>query len=515
MLPSVSLPDVLDRIPLCLKRARPGLLLAVVLAAAIGLAGPAPSRAQAPAGEPARQGGTAVLVDWPRSLPDLLEEMGRRAPRLLPRLDSMALDYRYAVDSSRSRWSFALSWRPGDRVLDRGRVRPWREAPPDVRMVSVELLADVYVAGRKQAEMVVAVDTMALRPMPDGYRFNVAVDHDRVFLDTGPQAARRHLRRGVVLANLRVERMGFASFEDADGRAQRPPREPDARRRRPPAPSVYEPRTNVVIGWRIGPRPYYVGEDRRRRPAPERAPRGDAIGRTAPSGDGADGESARRGDRDRTAPETGEAGPEGGGAGEAAAPDERDRSRGDRSGGDTGDARGRPGGRSGDDGDRADKDDEEDEPSLAMPALAAAGAVAVFAYTGGTVGLYGNAETPLGVAAGYTHPRGGVQLQAAVNPALLEGDGTQRLTARVLGFYDVLGAPVRPALGLGVQAVSRPGRVAVEPSVAVGAVGTVGRFVFYGGVDVAQGAPEAGVAFNFRGGSGDKDADPPVAARNR
>lgn len=510
MLPSVSLPDVLDRIPLCLKRARPGLLLAVVLAAAIGLAGPAPSRAQAPTGDLARQEGTAVLVDWPRSLQDLLDEMGRRAPRLLPRLDSMALDYRYAVDSSRSRWSFSLSWRPGDRVLNRGRVLPWREAPPDVRMVSVELLADVYVAGRKEAEMVVAVDTMALRPMPDGYRFDVAVDHGRVFLDTDPQAARRYLRQGVVLANLRVERMGFASFGESGGRAPRPPREPDARRQPPsPAPSVYEPRTSVVIGWRIGPRPYYVGQDRRRRPAPEREPRGEAIGRTASSGDEAAEGEGRRGGRDRTDPGGAEAGGE---------EDETEpgRSRGDRSGRDTGDGGARTDGRSGGrSGDKGDEDDEEDEPSLAMPALAAAGAVAVFAYTGGTVGLYGNAETPLGLAAGYTHPRGGVQLQAAVNPAVLEGSGTQRLTARALGFYDLLKAPVRPALGLGVQAVSRPGRVDVEPSVAVGAVATVGRFVLYGGVDVAQGAPEAGVAFNFRGGSDDEDEDPPVAARNR
>lgn len=434
-----------------------------------------PAAAQQPdtarTGPPARaQGqGTATLEGWPPSLPQLLREMGPKAPYLLPRIDSLGLNYRYASTDSTSRWSFVLGWQAAERVLYQGEILPVAEAPSDLRMTNVELRADVISGGRKVGEMIIAVDSMRLRSLPSIYTFEVAVGHDRVFLDTPPGAARRALARGITLRNLVVERMGFSTPEDA--RSARPPQaEPDDRPREAEprrAPRVYEPRTSILVGWRIAPRPYYVGDNGDRTSRSDRAnrPRGDTIGRTADAGEETDGRS-RGGD---------------------------------------GDGEGRRGGgestpNSGDDGD----DEDEDTPDLRAPALVAAGTVALVAAVGRTIGVYGTGDTPLGLAAGITKPSGGLQLQAAVNTAVLGNDPGQKLTVKALGFYDAFGARVQPALGLGVQA--NPDRQGdVGPSVSAGVVGNFGHVVLYGGVDVVQQAPEVGLAVNLRYGGTDED----------
>lgn len=426
--------------------------------------------AQAPLGEGQ---GTATIEGWPRSLPELLDEMGQKAPYLLPRIDSLALDYRYAVTDTASRWSFVLSWRPAERVLYEGDVLPWREGPRDIRMTNVEFRADVRVDGEERAEMIVGVDSMRLRPQPDRFAFNVTVHHERVFLDTPASEARRILSKGITLDPLIVERMGFT----AAGTQQRGG--PDHRRDagRPPdearRPSIYAPRTNIRIGWRIGPRPYYVGEADRDDHTRTERPRGETVGR-------ATGENQDEGSVGRRGEQTGKRGePEG------------DAAAGGTSGDDSGDA------------------DDEDEPDLLVPALGAVVAVAAVGYAGGTVGLYGRGDTPIGLAAGHTTPSGGVQLQAAVNSAVIEDGPNQKLTVKALGFYDVFGARMQPAAGLGVHVNPEPDHD-VQPSVSPGLVGNFGRFVLYGGFDVVQGTPEVGVTYNFRhGGSGETESQVP------
>ena len=455
-------------------------LLCVLLAVSIlaGAAGPVHAQVQQPA--PWSDAKVATITDWPEvPLPQLLREMGRRAPRLLPEIDSLALNYRYAADSADTSWRLGLSWRPGRRVLHEGDVRRWSEGPGDVRMVSVELQADVIVAGQKQAEMIVAVDSMALRPQPQMYTFDVRVGYDRVFLDTPPDAAKRYLRQGVTLANLRVERMGFNAF-GAPAQGQR--QEPDVRERHPAprsAPSVYAPRVRIAVGWRIGPRPYYVdrGNDGRAVRRTER-PSGD-VGRTPSAGD------ARDRGADRTTGDPGDAGND---------TDETTRGT-DRSEDDAKEGRGTS--RSGRSKSGDEEDEDKDDDDLLVPALAAAAGVGLAAYAGGTVGLYGTGDTPLGLTAGYTHPRGGVQLQAAVNSAVIEDDGEETLTVKALGFYDVFGARVQPAAGIGAHVDADPD-TEVEPSVSVGLVGNLGRVVLYGGFDVVHQTPEAGIAYNFR-----------------
>jgi hypothetical protein len=413
-----------------------------------------PDTAAAPTAQPlgGEGKGVATLRDWPASLPQLLREMGTDAPYLLPRIDSLALEYRYASTDSTSQWSFVLGWRPDHRVLYEGDIRPFEKGPPDVRMVNVELRADVQVDGESIGNMIIAVDSMALRPLPSIYSFEVTVGHDRVFLDATPEEARRALARGVTLDSLVVERMGFASG-GASTSEQR--RRPDVRERRPAprrGPSIYEPRTRIFIGWRVSPRPYYVFVKDGKRTVQQRD---ETIGRGATAEGDTRARAARRGDED----------------------DDSGRER-----------RG---------SDEENEEEDEDDPSLRGPALGAAAAIGLVAYAGGTVGLYGRGDTPIGLAAGYTHPRGGIQLHAAVNGAVIEGESGQKLTLKTLGFYDVFESRIQPAVGLGVQIdPQREGNVV--PSASVGMAGNFGRFVVFGGVDVVQTTPEVGGAYNFR-----------------
>jgi hypothetical protein len=342
-------------------------------------------------------------------------------------------------------------------------------------MTNVELRADVRVNGEKQAEMIVAVDSMGLRPTPDRFAFNVTVSHERVFLDASSEEARRLLQQEATLGRLVVERMGFAAAETSSRRDDTP----DARARREEpsrAPSIYTPRTNIYIGWRLAPRPYYVGNDDGDNDRRSQRPRGSTVGRTSTA------------DADR---EQGDNTNDGRGRG-------RDEGAEDTDGEDEGE------GQSGVEGVLSGEDDDEDEEdtSLQTPALAAAAAVGLIAFAGGTAGLYGQGDTPIGLASGYTHPKGGVQLQAAVNQAVLEDGTDQKLSVKALGFYDVFDARVQPAVGLGVRIDPGAGRN-VDPAVSGGLVGNLGRFVLYGGVDVVQGTPEIGISYNLRGGGND------------
>jgi hypothetical protein len=403
--------------------------------------------------------GVATLTDWPTSLPELLREMGRDAPYLLPRIDSLALEYRYASNDSTSQWSFVLGWDPDHRVLYEGEVLPREEGPSDVRMTNVELRADVLVDGEKVGDMIVAVDSMRLRSLPSIYSFEVTVGHDRVFLDASADEARLALAQGVTLDNLVVERMGFAAAGEPTSERKRTP---DVRERRPAPPrqpSVYEPRTSIFIGWRLAPRPYYVGEKDGKRNV---EPRGDRMGR------GTEGEEETQ---TRTAGRSE--------SGEGRGTD----GRGTRA-------------KSGDENDDEDEDDDE-ETSLRGPALGAAAAIGLVAVAGGTVGLYGRGDTPIGLAAGYTQPSGGIQLHAAVNGAVIEGEPGQKLTLKALGFYDVFESRVQPAVGLGVQ-IDPQRDDDVVPAASVGLAGNFGQFVLFGGVDVVHGTPEFGFAYNFR-----------------
>lgn len=474
--------------------------------------------------------GTALLADWPRSLPDLLNRMGRRAPALLPKLDTLTIDYAYTTGQDMVEMQFGIQWQPGQTVLYEGNVIPRSESPPDVRMTSFEILLDAVKGGQKVAETLIAVDSMALPPSPGYYEFEVRVPYEQVFLDVEASDAELYLRDGVDLERPLIERIGFRPFRNGVpvGVVGQMERESDASERAPEGPPqrdsppvVYSSRTRVLIGWRIGPDPYYVGpvgrpvpprsdRDRRVVERPETASgdddrqrREETAGREATPG--RETTAARRGDDgdSESSARTGR-----GSGGEESASGDRtsgDRTSGEGSGGAESDSRTGRSGTSGSEGKidgeegKDKRDDDEDDDTLAPAALGAAAVVAGIAYFGGTVGVYGTGETPIGLAAGVTKKRWGLQLQAAINPEVIEQEDTQRLNAKVMGFYDVLGgSPVQPAVGAGVQFQAVGDKTTVDPALSFGAVVNTGRIVIFGGYDVARETPEFGVTYNFR-----------------
>jgi hypothetical protein len=472
--------------------------------------------------------GTTVLADWPRSLPNLLDRMGRRAPALLPKLDTLTIDYAYTTGRDIVDMRFGILWQPGETVLFEGNVIPRSEAPPDIRMTSFEILLDVVKGGQKVAETVIAVDSMALPPSPGYYEFDVSVPYEQVFLDAEASDAELFMREGVEFERPLIERIGFRPFRngvpvgvvsETNGQMERneeAERAPD-RPRRAPAPTVYSPRTRILIGWRIGPDPYYVGpvgrpvpsrsdEDRRVVERPDRSSgeagrtgRETTAGREATTGRGAVAD--RRGNNGGD-----DADGDGGRTGRGNESDAgNENASGERSGETASSGRTGRSGTSGssDKGDEekgSDKrDDDEDDDNLAPAALGAAAVVAGIAYVGGTVGVYGTAEAPIGLAAGVTKKRWGLQLQAAINPEVIEQEGTQRLNAKVMGFYDVIGgSPVQPALGAGVQFQAIGDETTAHSSFSIGAVVNTGRIVIFGGYDLPRNTPEFGFTYNFR-----------------
>ena len=432
--------------------------------------------AQPASAQEVRPSGTVTLTDWPDTLAAAPDDAFETSDyQLLPRLDALTMEYRYAGASDGVDLSFVLSWAPGAEGRYDGQVLPYDQLPPDIRLVQVELIADVVVDGRDVADMMVAVDSMALPAHPSVYAFEVSdLAYDAVFLDTPADSARQYAAAGFTLRNLAVNRIAFSSFGERSLQST-----PDvARNEPPPAPrprpprSVYAPRTTIFVGWRIGPTPYYMGRDRTRRTV---QPRDASVGRTTAETERGDAQSSRGERAGEEAPSEGEAT-----AGEGG---ERN-AQGERSG------NSRKQGR--------DRDDDDDEDSLLPASAAAVAVVGAAAIIGGTVGVHGTGRTPLGLTAGWVRPSGGALVQASINTAVLGGDGRQHLEAKLVGFYDVWGGPVQPALGLGAMATAEGDNTDVEPSVLVGLAGNLGRVVLIGGYDVVQGTPEVGVAINFK-----------------
>ncbi len=411
-------------------------------------------------GQPLGEGqGEAVLRDWPGDLRQARQHI-RTDLQLLPELDRIDLSYRYQARQQDAAFSFVLAWRPGDEALYQGRIMRYRSLPDGIRMTAIEVEADVQVGGETVAQMLIGVDSMALAPHPAVYSFEVPeVSYDTVFLDTPPDKAQRYLQDGITLQNLRISRVAFGiPRSEREERKYR-----DERPRESASWSIYAPRVNVILGWRIGPRPYYL--DRSPDPRSWR-PRGDDVGRTAS-------------DSGRTGSDTG-------------------RGSGDRSGDDSGERGEATSGR-GDKPSRDKDDDDEDKDSLLPASAVALAGVGLAAIIGGTVGYAGTGKTPIGLMAGWVRPEGGTLLHASINRAVLDDDGgREHLTVKGIGFYDVFDAPVQPALGLGALARAEGNETTWEASVSVGAALNLGRVVLTGGYDVVQSTPEVGIAINIR-----------------
>lgn len=405
--------------------------------------------------------GESSLSDWPADLEEARRNI-RTELQLLPKLDQLDLSYRYQVGEEGVDFSFVLAWRPGREALYQGRIVRYRSLPDGVRMTAIELEADVHVDGERVARMLIGVDSMALAPDPSVYSFEVpSVAYEQVFLETSAEEARRFLREGVSLRNLHISRVAFGVPRSQ--RQEQDYRREDSRQSSSSW-SIYAPRVNVILGWRIGPRPYYID----RRPDPRTwQPRGATVGRTGAT-------------TDRTRSETGRGS------------DERSETDDSSDRGEATTGRGK-------NTSRGDDDDEDDEDSLLPAGAVALAGVGLAAIIGGTVGYSGTGKTPIGLMAGWVRPRGGTLLQASINSAVLDDNGgREHLVVQGWGFYDVFRAPIQPAIGLGVLATAEGSETTVEAGVSIGAALNLGRVIVTGGYDVVQQNAEFGLAINFK-----------------
>ena len=428
--------------------------------------------------------GVVRLVDWPDPSKALSADA---SIQVLPFLDTLALGYRYEEGEEGPTLKATLEWTPAARGIYDGEEVDIEAFPAHIEMEAVVLRAQVYAGGRPVGETTIELRDVALAASPDVHTVEIdTLAWATVFNGLSAQGAQATFESGFELGDLKIIRAAFAAFDDVVARHERPRRRP-----RPTHTTVYEP---------FGPQ-IYISGGIGGRSRPRALPRGQRreMGRGSAE--------AEQGDRSRT--RSGDASPEASGSGDQKGAQQRGgrTSGGAEAEGGKGSASGekgetsRRGGRkvplpSGDD----DEDDDNEDNELLPAALAAAAAIGFVAYAGGTVGYYGNAaKAPIGLTSGFVRPRGGVLLQAAVNESLItSGPGPRNLVAKVTGFYDAFGAPVQPAVGLGVLARDPGENIDVQPSLSLGAVATLGPVVLMGGYDVAQGGAEIGVAFNFR-----------------
>lgn len=400
-----------------------------------------------------RGDGTVVLTEWPASLGGLLREMGKKAPYLLPKVDSLALDYRYAATDSTSRWSFVLGWQPGDRVLYKGDVLSRQSAPANLKMVNVELRVQVRAEGTDGAQMLVAVDSMRLSPYPSIYSFEVTVPHTHVFLNTSAEEARRMFESGITLDSVVVERMGFGadgatSTSDASSR-------PNHQFPSWSGEHAHGPQAHIAVGWGIASGSNSSGK---------REGHGSVRSRTKTVGRRAE-HTRRRDDPPSN---------------ESAENDSEQRV-------------------------RETADEEDENPTLRIPAILAIATVGLLAYPGGTVGMYSRGDTPIGLSAGYRNSEGGMQLQAAVSGSVIAGEPAQKLTVKGLRFHDVFSTRLQPSLGFGFQLdPTAPGTF--QPSLSIGFATDIERLLLLGGFDLLQQTPELAIVYKFRDGSGASNA---------
>lgn len=153
--------------------------------------------------------GTTVVRGWPEALPT-----GRDARRYaaLPSMDTLALGYRIADTGDAPAVEVAFRWTPGREAIFEGRRVPYRRLPEGIRLVAFVLTADVMQDGRRVGGFTLDVDSTRLAA-GETLRLAPAVAWSHVFDGLGATEARRVVREGATLSNLRLVRAAFASFD--------------------------------------------------------------------------------------------------------------------------------------------------------------------------------------------------------------------------------------------------------------------------------------------------------------
>lgn len=418
---------------------------------------------------------TVHLAKWPFVLyeaPSLEEDEPLYPYDLLAAIDTLTLGYAYAVEEDYPVLDFSLTWTPGPYgVYADERVR-YDDLPGEVVIAAVDLRADVAVEGEVVADLVITLDSLVLGPSPEQfYVTERGIPWASLFTKTDADDARAYFASGFVLRNLEILRIAFASYPEEEVARYEPLYPRDI--------GVYPPRISIWVDWLSPSRAAGKRGTTTRPPTPR-----EGIGRTVePSSETAG--RTRSGTRRTTDRDT-----EGRRPGRTSSSDRSDTE-------DEGDKASRPT-RSGKA--KKKKDDEEDDDQDLLPgALVGVAAIGVVAFAGGTIGYFGNTETPLGLTAGRVQGKAGALLQGAVNGAVLgKGNEPEQAIARVMSFYDVFKAPIRPAVGLGVLLEEKGDEIDVSPSVSLGAASVFGPVVLYGGYDLFVGGIDVGLAVNFR-----------------
>jgi len=400
----------------------------------------------------ARQG-TMDLVGWPDR--DQVEAWSDDlSDRWLPQFDRIQVDYNYAMRDSTTDWTFEVAWSPGAWVHagDDG-IQPLSEVEGPGRLEQLYLVVEASVNDSTRATALFAFEEMDVGPRPETVELTWNnVPHDELFPDLDVETARALLEQNPSFEIVEVERVqvlppeerSVASREQETREERRTPRtnEPRSPRSRRSGP-VFVIRTGYVFG-RTYPR---------------------TVARPPSAEPAAPADESTRGGR--------------GSASTESSGDESDDDRPRRN------------------------DDDDDAPSLGPAALGAAAVVGIAAVAGGSVGLSGSGDAPLGLTSGWTGERGGVWLQASINGAVLTGEGTERLNTQLRGFADVGWNEVQPSLGLGLRFEQEGDDIVSRPIVAPGVVWNAHEWAFTAGFDLVNSAPQFGIVYNFRAGSGE------------
>lgn len=398
---------------------------------------------------------------------------------LLPFLDTLSVSYAYELVDGLPYGSFDFSWVAGDTGVLDGIVRPLAELPPELRLTQITLLLSASHDGSPVADMILELDSLWLPPSPEQFEFETADSGwEGFFSDLSADSARAVFGAGFELSSLSVLQIGFSAEEQTETRERK---EVLVVRRPPRSATVWTPNVDIWIGWTVGRDPYRV---RPRAPRANR-PRGDSIGRTT-------GSSERERPRSTAGSSTDEIDqrrPDGSKPSDASTGEEtsRDDSRRNR-------ARGLFGGKKA----KEEDDDDDDDRDLLGPALAGVAAVGALAYFGGTAGLYGHSEAPIGLLAGRAGNRGGFLLQVAVNQDVITAGNNEALVAIGTFVLPPVGSKIHPTIGVGAWLDEISDEVDPVATVQLGALIRLDPMRVMAAWDSARGGISVGLAINLR-----------------
>ena len=395
--------------------------------------------------------GVMELREWPDV--SQIADWGEAGSGWLTQFERLSVEYAYALHDDTVDWTFDLAWSAGVHVYTGQEVQSARRVSDKGRLAELHVWVEAHTdaAPGGVASGPIVFEEMEVGPRPDQVELLwEAVPLDDMFEGLNAEEAREVLESEPEFRIVEVEHVYMHPSEEREAlspRAQRPPeiepRPPETRRPR-------GPRTSVGI---------HIGATRIFRPGAR------PIGSSSPSADSDSGDSSTRDGR----------------RAEASSDDDDSESSSRRPS------------RS-----RSSDDDDDDAPSLAPAALAAGAAVAVLAVAGGSVGISGSADAPIGLTSGYTRSAGGVWLQGHINSAVLTGEGQQRINVQLRGFVDVGWNALQPSIGIGVQAQQDDGTIVSRPVVAPGFVWNAQPVSFFAGHDLVNNTPQWGVVYRFK-----------------